>query len=211
MFSGIVEGTAKVVELIESREPRRLSVELSGVAERMRLGESVAINGVCLTAVHIEGGEVGFDVMGETLRRTNLGRLKRGDLVNYERALKVNDRISGHIVTGHIDGVGVIERIERRPEEVDMIIKCKKRMMPEIVERGSVAVDGVSLTVAERFGSGFRVALIPHTLNTTNLGLRRVGDELNIETDILAKYVRGFLQNRNGTIDRDFLQEHGFF
>jgi len=209
MFSGIVEGTAKVVEL-KSGKPYRLSVDLSGIAEGLQVGESVAINGVCLTVVSVEGSKVAFDVMGETLKRTNLGRLKRGTVVNYERALKVSDRISGHIVTGHIDGVGVIERIEKRPEEVDMFIRCDERVMSEVVERGSVAVDGVSLTVAEKFGKSFRVALIPHTLSVTNLGLRRVGDELNIETDILAKYIHAFFKSQKGRIDKDFLKRQGF-
>lgn len=209
MFSGIVEGTAKVVEL-KSGKPYRLSVDLSGIAEGLQVGESVAINGVCLTVVSVEGSKVAFDVMGETLKRTNLGRLKRGTVVNYERALKVSDRISGHIVTGHIDGVGVIERIEKRPEEVNMFIRCDERVMSEVVERGSVAVDGVSLTVAEKFGKSFRVALIPHTLSVTNLGLRRVGDELNIETDILAKYIHAFFKSQKGRIDKDFLKRQGF-
>ena len=209
MFSGIVEGTANVVEL-KSGKPYRLSVDLSGIAELLQIGESIAINGVCLTVVSIERGEVAFDVMGETIKRTNLGRLKSGTIVNYERALKVSDRISGHIVTGHIDGVGVIERIERRPEEVDMFIRCEERIISEIAERGSVAVDGVSLTVAEKSRKSFRVALIPHTLSVTNLGLRRAGDELNIETDILAKYIHAFLKNQRGKIDEDFLKERGF-
>lgn len=208
MFTGIVEGTAKVVDVRDKREVRLLVVALPEIADEISLGESVAINGVCLTAISIKNGEVSFDVMGETLRRTNLGLLRRGESVNYERALRVSDRLSGHIVTGHIDGLGTLERIEKRQNECHMFIRTSDEIMSEIVERGSVAIDGISLTVAEKLRNGFRVALIPHTLETTNLKLRRRGDNLNIETDIIVKYLQELI--RKPKMDKNFLKRYGF-
>ncbi|MCX7703063.1 MAG: riboflavin synthase [Planctomycetota bacterium] len=220
MFTGIVQGTAKVVE-IKVAEMGRLVVAIGGaLSEResgVKIGDSVAINGVCLTVVKIDGDKVAFDVMGETLKRTNLGELKRDGIVNYELSLKPNERISGHFVTGHVDGTGKIGKIERTVAQTDFYINCNERLLCEIVERGSVALDGISLTVAEVLKSGFRVAIIPHTLEVTNLKFRKVGDTVNIETDIIAKYVRNFLtkteseqKEKKNRITEDFLKEQGF-
>jgi len=216
MFTGIVQGTAKVVE-IEIADAGRLVIGFSDASSSVRIGDSVAINGVCLTAVKNEGDKVSFDVMGETLRRTNLGDLKRNSLVNYELSLKPTDRLSGHFVTGHIDETGRIERIEKTAAQTDFYITCSEKLLEEIVERGSVALDGISLTVAEVLKNGFRVAIIPHTLEVTNLKTRKTGERVNIETDIIAKYVRNFLtrikpeeDEKKPRITEDFLKEQGF-
>jgi len=179
--------------------------------EDVKVGDSVCINGVCLTAVEVGDGYCVFDVMEETRRRSNLGSLRRGDEVNVELALGVGERFGGHFVTGHVDGVGRIRRLEKRASQWDLLVECDKKLLTEMVERGSVAVDGVSLTVAQLGDGWFRVALIPHTVKTTNLKQRRVGDTVNIETDILAKYVKRLLaREKSETLTEDKLKELGY-
>jgi riboflavin synthase len=158
------------------------------------LGESVAINGCCLTAVAIDGNRWSFQAGSETLSKTSLGRLRVGDAVNLERALRVDGRFGGHIVQGHVDGSGQVDRIEREGEWVTMWFRVPADLLRQMVPKGSVAIDGVSLTVVRIEESCFSVALIPHTLEMTTLGLRQPGDDVNIETDILGKYVQQLLR-----------------
>ncbi len=158
------------------------------------LGESVAINGCCLTAVVIDGNRWSFQAGSETLSKTNLGRLHAGDRVNLERALPVDGRFGGHFVQGHVDGVGQVDRVEREGEWVTMWFRAPEALVKQLVPKGSVAVDGVSLTVVQVAVDRFSVALIPHTLEITTLGVRQPGDEVNIETDILGKYVQQMLR-----------------
>jgi len=158
------------------------------------LGESVAINGCCLTAVTIDGNRWTFQAGSESLSKTNLGRLRAGDAVNLERALPVDGRLGGHFVQGHVDGVGQVERIEREGDWITMWFRLPESLLRQLVPKGSIAVDGVSLTVVQIVGNCFSVALIPHTLEMTALGLRKPGDEVNIETDILGKYVQQLLR-----------------
>jgi riboflavin synthase len=194
MFTGLVEALATVVA-VENRPPgKRLRLHLPGIAAQATVGESIALNGCCLTLVEVSGEILGFDAGPETLSRTNLGRLAAGSQVNIERSLKMGDRLGGHLVTGHIDAVG---RLDERIDEADWST-CFFRVPPELTgqmaSKGSVAVDGVSLTLVEVQRDRFSVALIPHTLAITTLGRLRVGDEVNIETDLLAKYVARQLQ-----------------
>jgi len=206
MFTGIVRGTG----VVESLHANRLRVRMRWT-EDVKVGDSVCINGVCLTAVEVGDGYCVFDVMEETRRRSNLGSLRRGDEVNVELALGVGERFGGHFVTGHVDGVGRIRRLEKRASQWDLLVECDKKLLTEMVERGSVAVDGVSLTVAQLGDGWFRVALIPHTVKTTNLKQRRVGDTVNIETDILAKYVKRLLaREKSETLTEDKLKELGY-
>jgi len=206
MFTGIVRGTG----VVESFHANRLRVRMRWT-EDVKVGDSVCINGVCLTAVEVGEGYCVFDVMEETRRRSNLGSLRRGDEVNVELALGVGERFGGHFVTGHVDGIGTIRRLEKRASQWDMVVECDKKLLSEMVERGSVAVDGVSLTVAQLGDGWFRVALIPHTVKTTNLKQRRVGDAVNIETDILAKYVKRLLTGKKSeTLTEDKLKELGY-
>jgi len=207
MFTGIVCGTG----VVESFQADRLRVRMRWT-EDVKVGDSVCINGVCLTAVEVGEGYCVFDVMEETRRRSNLGSLRRGDEVNVELALGVGERFGGHFVTGHVDGVGRIRRLEKRASQWDMVVECEKELLSEMVERGSVAVDGVSLTVAELGDGWFRVALIPHTVEATNLKGRRLGDTVNIETDILAKYVKRLLIERENSrrLTEDKLKELGY-
>lgn len=189
MFTGIVQllGT---VRTIEPRPPGlRISVDAGEVGQRQSVGDSVAVNGVCLTVTACEGGILWFDLAPETLAKTNLGGLKPGDQVNIEEALRVGAPLSGHFVQGHVDGVGrVLERISRQEFE-HVWFEVPEKLTEEMVPKGSVAVDGVSLTLVNVERDRFSVELIPHTLAVTTLGFKGPGDPVNIETDILGKYV----------------------
>lgn len=189
MFTGIVEETGSVARL----EPRRLTVKAEQVLEGLTLGDSIAVNGACLTVVDLGSGSFSVDLSPETLRRTSLGSLAAGGVVNLERALAAGARMGGHIVQGHVDGTGRIT--SRRPEEDCVIIRVSapKRLIPYIVEKGFVAVDGISLTVVKRSRSSFSLSVIPYTLQYTNLRVKAVGDRVNLEADIVAKYVESLL------------------
>src|SRR5262245_51368332 len=188
MFTGLVESLGEVRELTAEGAGRALTIAAPFAAE-LTLGESVAVNGTCLTVVSHGGATCRFEVGPETLLRTNLGDLRAGDRVNLERSLRVGDRLGGHWVQGHIDGVGRIERRVPDGPWLGMWFTCPPELAAQMVPKGSVAVDGVSLTLVEVTAAGFSVALIPHTLDQTTLGFKRPGDAVNLETDILAKYV----------------------
>ena len=197
MFTGIVESMGR----IEAREPGaggiRLWVEVGALADETSTGASVAVDGCCLTVVAREQRRLGFDVIPETLRRTSLGMREDGDLVNLELPLRPTDRLGGHFVQGHVDAV--TEVVERRQEGDDVVLtfRLPDALEGQIVEKGSVAIDGVSLTVASLEAGTFSVALIPHTLEVTTLGRRRPGDTVNLEGDILAKYVAALAGRRS--------------
>ena len=189
MFTGIVEETGSVARL----EPPRLTVKAEKVLEGLKPGDSISINGTCLTVVELGPQTFSADLAPETLRRTSLGSLAEGGVVNLERAVAVGDRMGGHIVQGHVDGTGRITSI--RPEEDCVIIRVRapKRLMPYIVEKGFVAVDGISLTVVKRGSSSFTLSVIPYTRQYTNLRVKAVGDQVNLEADIVAKYVESLI------------------
>ena len=189
MFTGIVEETGSVARL----EPRRLTVKAEKVLEGLKLGDSISINGTCLTVVELGPQTFSADLAPETLRRTSLGSLAEGGVVNLERAVAVGDRMGGHIVQGHVDGTGRITSI--RPEEDCVIIRVRapKRLMPYIVEKGFVAVDGISLTVVKRGSSSFTISVIPYTRRYNNLTVKAVGDRVNLEADIVDKYVESLI------------------
>lgn len=193
MFTGIIERLGRVVDVAESDAGRSLAIEgVTGVP----IGGSVSINGACLTVVGCEGDVAHFQVVPETLRRTNLGELHKGDRVNLERAMGAGDLFDGHIVQGHVDALGTVESINHDDGGVVMTIATQPELLNQVVEKGSITVDGVSLTVASVDDAGFRVALIPHTLDVTTLGHLQPGDKVNIETDVLAKYVEKMMRVR---------------
>ena len=191
-FTGIIEGLGKIEKFernTRTRSDARMKVRLGKLSGGLRRGDSVAINGVCLTAIKISNGSADFEMVGETMRRTNLGSLKAGDRVNIERSLKVGDRLEGHFVLGHVDGSGKILKIDRQPNQVQIWIELPKDLAAYVARKGSITVDGISLTVVDKTRNRFSVSIIPHTMKVTNLGLRNAGDKVNIETDVLAKYV----------------------
>jgi riboflavin synthase len=185
MFTGIVEERGRVRTL----DGGRLVVACRTVGDDAAMGDSVAVNGVCLTVVGAAPGSLSFDMAPETLSRTTLSRLRPDDPVNLERPLTLASRLGGHLVQGHVDGVGTVRSSSGNGQGIRLRIALPERLRPYMVEKGSVAVDGVSLTVAAADEEGFEVALVPHTLEVTTLGARRPGDEVNLEADVLAKYV----------------------
>ena len=198
MFTGLVESLGAVRSLSDEVDAKRLVVEvppsfLEDTSPSKRLGDSVAINGCCLTVVAADGVLWSFQAGHETLAKTNLGRLQIGDAVNLERAMPAGGRFGGHIVQGHVDGVGRVTAIDSRTEFADYTFEVPASLAAQMVEKGSVAVDGISLTLVRVTATSFQVMLIPHTLAVTTLGRRKVGDEVNIETDVLAKYVAKML------------------
>ena len=185
MFTGIVETTAAVMERTESR----LTLARPSSFTDVKLGSSIAVNGVCLTVVDLQSDSFAFDVVGETWRRTNLGDLLVGNAVNLERAMPANGRFEGHVVQGHVEGVATVKEWKDDGAWKQLVLELPDALLPYIVEKGSIALDGVSLTVAGLRGNEVTIALIPHTLKITSLGLRRPGDAINVETDILAHYI----------------------
>ena len=189
MFTGIVRERGRVAGIDGGPDGVRLVVAAPETAAETEVGDSVAVDGCCLTAVEVGGGRIAFDAVPETLRRTSLSRLAAGDEVNIEPALRAGDRLGGHYVQGHVDGVGAVRRVEPEGEGVRVWFDAPPAIVRYTIEKGSIAVDGVSLTVAALDDSGFAVALVPHTLAATTLGALGPGRQVNLEVDVLAKYV----------------------
>lgn len=213
MFTGIIQSLGTVQTLRRQGDLLRLGISAPFSAE-VKVGDSISVNGVCLTAVKIDKNIIHFDVMAETLKTASLAALKLKDKVNLERALKASDSLGGHFVTGHIDTVGTIRRKEVNAEQAVLEIAIDSRFMSGIVQKGSVAVDGISLTVAEKRRDSFVVGIIPHTLKVTTLGFKKPGDTVNIELDALGKYARLKSEEtpfpHQSRITEEFLKEHGF-
>jgi riboflavin synthase len=193
MFTGIIEAVGEVSSVSRDGDLARFSVRAGPAAEGVSLGDSVAVNGVCLTVTAIDGDRLDFDAVRETLERSSLADLVAGSKVNLERAMRAGGRLDGHIVQGHVDGVGIVERLEREGDDVRLLIRCEPEIAELLVDKGSVTIDGVSLTVVTAEPDGFDVVLIPHTLVETNLGDCSAGRRVNLEADILGKYVKTYL------------------
>ena len=189
MFTGIIEAVVKVTSLTKRENLYVLSVEKPKMFNDIKIGDSIANDGACLTVTSMSNGALSFDLMKETLDATTLNHAKAGTRLNLERAMKADARLGGHFVTGHVDAVGTIKDIRTLPNYVEYRIKLQKDLMCYVVPKGSVAIDGISLTVGEVKKGWFAVYFIPHTLDVTAIGAKKVGDEVNIETDLLAKYI----------------------
>ena len=196
MFTGIVEGLRRVVAVADGDGYRRLSIDLETTASRALIGASIAVNGCCLTVEKTEGTVATFCAITETLSKTTLGGLAVGDRVNVEPSLRAGDDLGGHFVTGHVDGVGTVAARDDRSGEVWITVEVPETLADLVVPKGSITIDGVSLTVAAIDGRRVSVALIPHTLAVTTLGGRRTGDRINLEMDTFGKWVRSFLKGR---------------
>ena len=193
MFTGLIEEAGVVAEVGPAPEGARLVISAAGVLEGLSVGDSVAVNGACLTAVEVSAGGFAADCVAETLRRTSLGSLRAGDRVNLERPMRLGDRLDGHMVQGHVDGVGRVRGMRGEGESTILEIAPPAPLLRYIVEKGSIAVDGVSLTVAERLPDAFTVALIPHTMEVTTLGPWARDRAVNLEVDVVAKYVESLV------------------
>ncbi|MGD1277553.1 MAG: riboflavin synthase [Tepidisphaeraceae bacterium] len=201
MFCGIVEMTLRVVDAADGGPGRRLT--LAADWTDVRCGQSIAVNGCCLTVAEIDAGTIGFDVVPETLRKTNLGLLQRGDRVNVERSLRIGDRLDGHFVQGHVDGRALLTESKSSVEEARLRLQAPADLAQYLVPQGSVALDGVSLTVAAIHGNIFEVALIPTTLQLTTLGQKSPGWPFNLEADILAKTIVSWLERQRKADDHN--------
>ncbi len=206
MFTGIIEEVGRV----NSVKSGNLVIAASSVLHGIQLGGSIAVNGVCLTIINFNTSSFSVDIMPETLKRTNLGLLRVGDRVNLERPLALGGRLGGHLVQGHVDDTGRIVSIIRDGGAILIKLETVPEVMRYIVEKGFIAVDGVSLTVVTKDTSSFQVSIVDYTQKHTNLGSRRVGDLVNLEVDIIAKYVEQLSQAHRPGITIDFLREHGF-
>lgn len=192
MFTGIVEGLGKIVKFEKktgNRSSAKMKISLGKFAKGLHVGDSVAIDGVCLTAINISRDIAEFEMIEETIKKTSLGSLARGDKVNVERSLRVGDRFEGHFVLGHVDGLGIIEKIEKQTKQVKIWIKLPKQLSKYVIHKGSITVDGISLTVVDKQKNKISVSIIPHTMKITNLARKKIGDKANIETDVLGKYI----------------------
>ena len=216
MFTGIVEEMGQIRSIVRGASSAVLSIEANLILEDLKIGDSVAVNGVCLTATSIGAGGFTADVMHETLNRSSLGALQKGSHVNLERAMLANGRFGGHIVSGHIDGTGTIGSIQKDDNALWYTILADAKLIRYIVEKGSVTIDGISLTVADVQSDRFAVSLIPHTAKVTVLGEKRTGDIVNLETDIIGKYVEKLMKptveetKQKSGITMEFLAENGF-
>lgn len=190
MFTGLIEEVGKIKSIIPKRDGLTLSVEAKKVIEDTKLGDSIAVNGVCLTVVKIESNSfIYFDVSEETVKRSNISKLKPSDFVNLERAMSPQGRFGGHIVQGHVDCVGYISGIKPLGDHTEFEVDIPSQFLDYVIEKGSIAIDGISLTINYIIGNRLKLNIIPHTLENTNLKYRKSGDEVNIEFDILGKYV----------------------
>jgi len=194
MFTGLVEGTGVVQGCVPLGAGMRLRIDVGELVEGCELGDSVAVNGCCLTVVEIAASTLGFDAVPETLRCTNLGALDEGGRVNIERSLRMGDKLGGHLVTGHIDAVGQLDERRNEGEWSFFWFRCPRRLTLQMAAKGSITIDGISLTLVDVEEERFSVALIPHTLEVTTMGALNAGDTVNLETDLLAKYVERQVQ-----------------
>ncbi len=215
MLTGIIEEMGVVKAAARTLQGAGVTILAKAVLDGLKIGDSVTVNGVCLTVVGCDETSMRADISPETLKVTTLGTLKAGDPVNLERAMRVGDRLGGHLVTGHVDGIGTIRTRTQDGDAIHLMIEAPRDVLRYCVAKGSVTVDGISLTVNEVSDRGFRVTIIPHTAKVTTLGVKQACDAVNIETDLVGRYIERFLLERDGgtkpdvRIDRDYLQKRG--
>jgi riboflavin synthase len=220
MFTGIIEEIGKIAAIKRGSKSSQLQIQGKKIFEDLKIGDSVAVNGVCLTATSIDGNKFWADVMNETLQRSSLGDLKVNSTLNLERAMSANGRFGGHIVSGHIDGTGKILSIKKDDNAVWYKVEASPNVMRYIIEKGSITIDGISLTVAKVEKNNFSVSIIPHTLRETTLASRSIGSIVNLENDIVGKYIEKFMKNpqsqlnvkpkKESTLTLEMLAKAGF-
>ena len=215
MFTGLVETTGTILRLERADRDLHLTVGASLEPPELKIGESIAVDGVCLTVASFQGDAFTLDLSEETVGRSTFGQRRQGDEVNLERALRLGDRLSGHLVSGHADGTGRVAARQRRGESLVVKFEIPPELSRYLIEKGSVAVNGVSLTVNRCEGRQFEVNVVPHTARASTLGNLKVGDRVNVEVDLIGKYVEKFLLQRSGSqstggVDHEFLTRHGF-
>jgi len=213
IFTGIIEETGTINRIERGVNSSRINIMARTVLEGTKIGDSIAINGVCLTVTSLNSNHFTADIMAETLAKTNLGQMHSGQLVNLERAVRLGDRMGGHLVQGHVDGVGIIAEQKKMDIATLLRIKAEPELLAYVVKKGSIAIDGISLTVVDLFPDSFTVSLIPHTAAVTTLGHKQPGDSVNLETDIIGRYVERLLiksPDPKKGMSMGFLAENGF-
>ncbi|MBU1178116.1 riboflavin synthase [Patescibacteria group bacterium] len=210
MFTGIIKEIGTIRDVLQEREVLNLKIHSTEVIKDLAVGSSVAIDGTCQTVVDLTDDNFAVQVIPETLKLTTLGKFQRGDKVNLESALKLNEDISGHLLTGHIDGLGQVADVKKEGKTAEFAIKPPHQLGKFIARKGSIALDGISLTVAQCDDEQFKVAIIPHTLQETTLGSKKAGDLVNLEVDILARYVERMMSVGDNRLNQNKLKEEGF-
>jgi len=220
MFTGIIEGLGTITTIKPLGPAKRFIIDADFILEKTRVGDSIAVNGACLTVVGISGKRFEVDLSPETLSKTTFDRVKAGERINIERALKLSDRIDGHLVSGHIDGIGIIQKREALGNSIRITVAVSDTLLRYMIPKGSVAVDGISLTINRCGENGFDVSIIPHTAKLTTIGFKKNGDSVNIETDMVGKYIERFMMDKTdrteqqktgkSSIGLDFLEKTGF-
>ena len=219
MFTGIIEGVGKISEISRSGQGLRLSVDAAFELDRTKIGDSIAVNGACLTVVKISGKRFSADISAETLRITTFNDARIADQVNLERALRLSERIDGHLVSGHVDGTATIKSKKNLGNAIIIGFELSPMIARNMIQKGSVAVDGISLTINSCVQNSFEVAIIPHTAQMTTIYSKRIGDKVNIETDMIGKYVEKYVSGKDigdlssktsSLIDREYLIKKGF-
>ncbi|WP_069999684.1 riboflavin synthase [Cellulosilyticum sp. I15G10I2] len=215
MFTGLVEEVGTVESVTKGVASARITIRASNILKDTKLGDSISTNGVCLTVTDFSKQSFSVDVMAETMRRSNLYLLRPKDAVNLERALRVGDRLGGHFVSGHIDGMGIIKNYQEEDNAVWITISAEPEILRYVIQKGSIAIDGISLTIAYIDDSVFKVSIIPHTKEITTLLRKNVGEHVNLECDMIGKYIGKLIDPRDNkvekkAIDLDFLNQHGF-
>ena len=220
MFTGIIEGLGTIGAIRPVGQGKRLTIEADYALDQTKIGDSVAVNGACLTVVKISGSRFEVDLSPETLAASTFGKAKQGDRLNLERAMQLSDRIDGHLVLGHIDGIGIIEQKKKLGNAIDVTVGVPETLSRYMIHKGSVALDGISLTINTVTPKSFTVSIIPHTGRLTTIGMKQQGDPVNIETDMIGKYVERFLRGESMPggekktaspgIDMEFLAKSGY-
>ncbi len=215
MFTGLIEEIGEIKSIEKGSKSARITIKAEKILEGTKLGDSISTNGVCLTVTEFNKSSFSVDVMAETVRNSNLGKLKPGSYVNLERALRLSDRLGGHMVSGHIDGLGTVVDLHNEENATWVSIETTKDILKYIVHKGSITIDGISLTVACVDERIFKVSIIPHTKGETTLVMKKIGDEVNLESDMMAKYVEKLLKHGDApkekkSISMDFLEKNGF-
>jgi riboflavin synthase len=215
MFTGLIEEIGEVDKIAKSAKSAQITIKSKKVLEDIKLGDSISTNGVCLTVVKFDKNSFVVDVMPETMRRSNLKNIKSGSRVNLERAMQLGDRLGGHIVSGHVDGIGIIKSIDKEDNATWVSIETSLDIMKYMINKGSVTIDGISLTIAKVEDEVFKVSIIPTTKGETTLLDKHIGDELNVECDVVGKYIERFMifnqeEASKSSIDINFLKENGF-